>query len=272
MSEDLFTVQEQTESFPNYVGQVVDAKFTVNPDYDPEALILDWTILPAPGQKIKKEHHIGFSCGKSFKTYDGGATAEHKSGKPMPFGERSRVGMVVKRMFYEPSWEAEPPVINGVEMETGWGLRGHFVDNNYSPLDAAGYVGLVFEFGDEQIDYGKKIGKKVARLPQRFLGYENVLPDDWEGEREGDDEDGGEADEAPAPKRRRKAPTLAQLKAKATEVAADHTYVTDDEYSEMIEAVGSWLKDQGIDDDHEIWEYVENDGPDGLWAQLEDDE
>jgi hypothetical protein len=143
------------ESFQTSTGliddvdiEVVGAHFGINPDYNPDTLLLIWECTT--DDPDVPEVDLSFSLGAGWETFDGGKTATHERGKTK-FSRRSHYGMVIDRC------------VKQFGMEDFLGDRG-------DSWEADIWVGLRFHMERESVDYGDDIGKKEKALPTAYLG------------------------------------------------------------------------------------------------------
>jgi len=241
---DPFAVDDSNE-IGDYSMRVLSSVFETDPEYnDGESLLLQWETEITGGEIEFDTRKVSFTCGAKFETPDGGKTAAHESGKDKGFNSQSRIGMLIKRAFYDPKSDLPAPTVagdkDGEETES-LELKDHFVSLGTSPMEARGWVGIEFAMRSETRDWGGEIGKRSFEMPWAVIS----LPG-GEGEAE-------KEEEVKPKKAAKKTATKKKVTKKAVEVDWDiikratleHAAAADD-HAEFVVLGTGFIEEQGI--------------------------
>lgn len=278
--------------FGPFWGEIVESVWTVKPDYDPETLLLEWTIaIEGPAELIEKgttQWTISFPTGKKhYQTLDGGETAEHVSGAVRRFGETSRMGMLCDRAFGDPKDHEEGKATMGMffrgEPIQPFGLMDYFMENSLSVLKSQPWVGFKMYFWQDEFHYGAEIGTRTPDMPVKVL----AMPDGSappEGGLPLDELPIPPVTEAPAPKKKaakkkavaKKSPEKAEAmmslgvwRSKIEELIEEAEEYTEGDYNSFYEAAVTMAENLGVQDSEEHMDLLDEEG--GVWAEYDFD-
>lgn len=268
--KDPFAVSHGSTITP-YTARVVSSVFNINEDYNAEALLLEWELEMLDDDAPFETRRWSATCGKKFETQDGGKTAVHTSGKYHPFHAKSRMGMLVHRAFHDPD-SNEPAPIHGGEGSGGeeiepFGLRPYFVEHGWTPTDAEAWVGMVFEFDTEYPNYGDDIEAKPIEMPVRLISTPDEKTSKADSSKKG-------AAKKKGGTRKAKAKSEPELDVEGIKAAVLEAGEADDieEFGQFTAAAADVLEAHDVPEDHELWEWV-NDEDNGAWSEFDwDDE